>query len=264
MGDTGNCVSAAQAPDLESRREQNTERWDIAADSLDLDKEEAEDLMKWGNHTGVEVIVLAGDGTSMNTTADFQKGTTRWQELRHVLNGLIELLLVVDSDSSFELRFLNKGAATKISTREDLDSAFPAAPRGPCPLVARLQEYLDPQGPLGHERLVIVLTDGTPSDGTFGELARVVRSKPHEDVFVSFIMCTEDNAIVTNYEHHLDRIPGVDVNDDYLSEQKQAVGHGKTLTQNQYLVKCILGPKFEKYDQKDEVDAGCGSKCTIT
>ena len=58
----------------------------------------------------------------------------------------------------------------------------------------------------------------------------------------------------------VDPIRGVDVHDDYLSEKTEVEGRGKKLSLNAYLVKCILGPKFAKWDNMDE-DAGC--KCIV-
>ncbi len=57
---------------------------------------------------------------------------------------------------------------------------------------------------------------------------------------------------------------GVDVHDDYISEKAQCEKHGKKLNQNQYIGKCILGPKFPKYDSMDEKDKVAGCACVLS
>jgi hypothetical protein len=233
----------------------------MVKEKLDLTQEMANDLIDWA---GTEVIVVADDSGSMRQIADRTRGTTRWDELKQKLNDLLELLLVVDGDAHFELRFLNTNGPpgspqrhSDIHRKADLDACWAwAAPGGATPLINILKEYMDPsQKHFETDRLVIVMTDGEPSDGTFESLRDVVVRKP-DKCYASFIMCTEDDDVVNQYERSIDSIKGVDVHDDYWSEKSQAEKHGRKMNLNTYLVKCILGPKLRKYDELDE-DKGC-------
>merc|ERR1719473_172824 len=93
------------------------------------------------------------------------------------------------------------------------------------------------------DRLVLIMTDGEPSDGTFEGFRSIIQSKGKK-VFVSIMMCTEDDDVVEKYEKKVDAIKNVDVHDDYFSEKAQCERRGKKLSLNTYLVKCILGPKL--------------------
>ncbi|KAK7233815.1 hypothetical protein SO694_00100045 [Aureococcus anophagefferens] len=69
-------------------------------------------------------------------------------------------------------------------------------------------------------------------------------------------MCTEDDDVVGAYNRHLDRIPGVDITDDYASEKKEVEAHGRKLSYYKWLAKATLGGKLVKYDKMDESHAG--------
>ena len=73
------------------------------------------------------------------------------------------------------------------------------------------------------------MTDGEPSDVTFDGLRQMVGSKK-PSVFVTFLMCTEDDDVVEAYNRHVDRLPGVDITDDYVSEKREVEAHGKRLS----------------------------------
>jgi len=246
----------APAPSRTMSKMTLAEKRDHVKYKLDLTDELATDLVSWA---GTEVVVIADDSGSMRNVADSARAVSRWDELKRSLFALLDVLLVVDDGGGFELRFLNHGGANDIHRHEDLEAVFTwAEAAGRTPLCARLREYLNPAR-LESDRLVLVMTDGEPSDGSFNELKNIVRGK-HKQVFCSFMMCTDDDSVVEQYEKSVDRIPGVDVHDDFRSEQDQVKKRGKKLTLNTYLVKCVLGAKFAKYDKMDE--AGC--TCTVS
>jgi len=225
------------------------QRVDMVSNKLDLDAELADDLVRWA---GTEVIVIADDSGSMSNIADYQKRLTRWDELKMRLSQLLDILLLVDDDGGFELKFLNKGHAAQIRCREDLDAVWRwATPAGRTPLGEVMGPYLNPRG-LENDRLLMVMTDGLPSDVNFDQLRSMIQRK-NKKVFVSVMMCTDEDDVVEKYNRQVDPIPGVDVLDDYESERAEVEKfRGKKLSVNTYLVKCILGPKFIKYDNLDE------------
>ena len=59
----------------------------------------------------------------------------------------------------------------------------------------------------------------------------------------------------------LDSIPGVDITDDFLSEQQEAAKYGRKLSYFKWLAKAVLGGKMPKYDKLDE---GQKCKCAIS
>jgi len=233
-------------------------------DKFDLDYEIAADLMSL---RGTEIVVIADDSASMRS-ASTMRGVpeikTRWQELQYTLTKLLDILLFVDCDGGFELQFLNSNAApTAIHSADDLNKVWQwAQPRGGTPLVGRARQYTSTKP--GADRILMVMTDGLPSDGSFDTLRGMVRAKS-SNVYVNFMMCTSDDEVVGRYEDSVDAIPGVDVHDDYQSEKEQCEACGNRLSYNAYLAKCVLGAKFAKYDELDERKLGSnGPACACS
>mmetsp|Transcript_30655 Transcript_30655/g.98785 ORF Transcript_30655/g.98785 Transcript_30655/m.98785 type:complete len:260 (+) Transcript_30655:107-886(+) len=217
-------------------------------DELDISEDMVQDLLKVA---GCDIYVVADDSGSMNCVAGGRE--TRWDELRGTLQRLAKMLLVVDHSDGFSLKFLNDATVYTVKVADDVDAAFRGRqPRGATPLLANCAPVLDGTfHPKETDVLLLVFTDGVPSDGTFTDLQQAVQAKrPH--VFVGFMMCTDEDDVVDNYNTWLDKIPGVDVNDDYYSEKKEAEQRGNTLSYYKWLAKAVLGPKLTKYDKLDD------------
>jgi len=232
-----------------------SERVEVVSRQLDLENDLVTDLLSW---VGTEVVIVVDDSGSMSRIADTQRRLTRWEELKERLNQLLEILLLIDDGSGFEIKFLNCGGPFMIKSREDLDAAWQAAATGGgTPLGSVLKGYLNPQNALESDRLLMVMTDGCPSDVSFEQLRKMIRGKSKR-VYVSVMMCTEEDDIVDQYNRQVDPIPGVDVLDDYASEKREVERfRGRKLSLNKYLVKCVLGPRFRKWDDMDEPNCKC-------
>ena len=151
----------------------------------------------------------------------------------------------------------------------------------------------------GHSRetevILLVMTDGEPSDVTFDGLKGIVQQKV-ATVYVTFLMCTEEDdvasgavlprrastgsdlagsrsrldacrqtlrQVVGQYNKYLDRIPGVDITDDYMSEKQEVEALGRKLSYYKWMAKAVLGGKMPKYDHMDEKRAGGGGGCCV-
>jgi len=237
---------------------------------LDLPEQTVRDLL---TVSGTNIVVIADDSSSMSAvscTADVYNPKTRWQELRDTLNNLITMMLVV-GNSGFNLKFLNDDRWYEIHSPSDLTNVFSTKPkpRGMTPLGSNLACVLNgydrgayPEG----ETIVLVLTDGRPSDTNFSNLTNQIKARK-AGTYVSFVMCTEEDDVVNTYERCIDPLPGVDICDDYASEKKQCERVGNKMNMHMYLTKCLLGSKLNKYGHMDShnlnevVARGC---CTVS
>jgi hypothetical protein len=86
---------------------------------------------------------------------------------------------------------------------------------GSTPLVENMLPFL--QGNINgkpcEELLLTVFTDGSPNGG-FNQLASAVRGKS-KNVYCSFVMCTNEDDVVEQYNKVVDPIPGCDITDDF-------------------------------------------------
>ena len=194
--------------------------------------------------SGMNILVFADDSSSMQAvscTADVYKPTTRWMELKAMLEKLVTMMLVIDH-AGFDLKFFNDPTWYNVQTVSSLDDLFASKgqPRGMTPLLSNLSPSLRSRYTRGDfpeaDTLVLCLTDGQPSDTNMLGLARAVADRS-SGVWVSFIMCTEEDAVVNAYEKLIDPLPGVDICDDYASERAQCMKKKNDLSFNMYLAK---------------------------
>ena len=218
---------------------------------LDMPPEYVEDLLRL---VGTDIVVIADDSGSMNSVSDNLAGgpKTRWQELQQTLRLLATMLLVVEHKDGCFLKFLNDAEWYKITSTAQLEEIFAGKPRarGKTPLLGNLAPVIEGFGRDDRDTLLLILTDGEPSDCEFDELSHLIKSKP-DDVFCSFAMCTDEADVVELYNKVVDPIFGCDITDDYAAECREAKRVGNALSPFQWLAKMLL-VKYDKYDALDE------------
>jgi hypothetical protein len=109
--------------------------------------------------------------------------------------------------------------------------------------------------------LVVIATDGEPTsraghvDVKAKEFEQALKNRQDGNrVFVTLLACTDDESCV-GYFKRIDKVKGVDTNDDYYSERAEIIKHkGKTFkfTFGDYVVKCLLGPVDKDMDKMDK------------
>ena len=232
---------------------------------LDVPEQIVRDLL---SVAGADIVVVADDSGSMGAVANYVTRSTRWTELRDTLQKLAHMLLVVDHTDGFHIQFLNDPTWHEIRSGSQVETLFYGRqPKGRTPLATRLRPLLSGAWhPKGHgaetDLILLIMTDGEPSDCSFSELRQLVGQKSPK-VFCTFMMCTEEDDVVEQYNKSLDRLPGVDITDDYVSEKKEVEKLGNKLGYYKWMAKAVLGGKMPKYDHMDEKRAGGGGGCCV-
>ena len=232
---------------------------------LDVPEQIVRDLL---SVAGADIVVVADDSGSMGAVANYVTRSTRWTELRYTLQKLAHMLLVVDHTDGFHIQFLNDPTWHEIRSGSQVETLFYGRqPKGRTPLATRLRPLLSGAWhPKGHgaetDLILLIMTDGEPSDCSFSELRQLVGQKSPK-VFCTFMMCTEEDDVVEQYNKSLDRLPGVDITDDYVSEKKEVEKLGNKLGYYKWMAKAVLGGKMPKYDHMDEKRAGGGGGCCV-
>jgi len=107
--------------------------------------------------------------------------------------------------------------------------------------------------------LVIVVTDGVPSDGNKDKLARTIRAKPGF-AHISFAECT-DRPEDMEWLDELDKnIPNFDNTDDYreeLDKVRRLKGATFKFDFNDYVIKILLATFIKSYFNLDQSNSGC-------
>ena len=199
----------------------------------------------------------------MNTPLTNSNHNTRWDELKEVVNIVLEIATIYDSDG-IDINFLNRNNYENIYNLETVKNILEDRPYGLTPLNKSLKMILDKYKDSIKPVLIVIATDGIPTND-FGKqdidsFKNTLIQKNHSKFYVSFLACSDQDQDI-NYLNYLDRkIPNVDTLDDYnseLIEVKNAQGKNFRYTFGDHIVRLLLGPLCPELDSLDEKKGGC-------
>lgn len=188
-----------------------------------------------------EIVLLCDDSGSMKNTiieANTNKQTTRWLELKKLAAVIIEFVTAINP-TGLDIYFFNRPTLRNVTDMMGLQNTFNDLPNGSTPLIGTLRKIFQEKANLPDERqlLVVVITDGEPTDGNHEDLFNVLYYKP-QNVHVSFAECTDNEEDMDYLDRWDGRIPNFDNTDDYREELAR--------------IKANQGPQF-KFDYTDYV-----------
>lgn len=205
-----------------------------------------------------KVVLLCDDSSSMGSKISepgMTKTTTRWAEEKKLAAIIIEFVTAIDP-LGLDIYFLNRNGKMNVQDMTGLQDLFSSDPYGRTPLRRALQKIFKTYSnlPNNQQLLVIVITDGEPSDCTEEELFRVINNKK-SNVHVSFVECTDNEENMEYLDKWDNKIPNFDNTDDYREELrriKQINGQDFKFDYVDYVIKILLATFIKKYFNLDQ------------
>lgn len=210
-----------------------------------------------------EIVLLCDDSDSMTkpiaeegTDAFAPKRSTRWLELKKLAASIIDFVTAINPDG-LDIYFLNRPPITKVTSIAGLQITFGTPPSGKTPLIAAINQIYYDKGtiPANKNLLIVVITDGEPTDGSRDDLRRTLINK-RDNVHISFAECT-DNADDMEYLDQWDgQIRNFDNTDDYreeLARVKNVQGSQFKFDFTDYVIKILLATFVRWYFNLDQV-----------
>jgi len=210
------------------------------------------------------VVLLCDDSDSMNrpiaeegTDPFAPKRSTRWLELKKLASNIIEIVTAVNPDG-LDIHFLNRPNLEHISAVTGLQNAFGVIPVGGTPLVGKISSIINTyQQKISRSQqlLLIVITDGEPTDGTRNDLFNVLVNKK-DNIHISFAECTDQAEDMEYLDAWDGIIKNFDNTDDYreeLSRVKNVQGSQFKFDYMDYVVKILLATFVRWYYNLDQV-----------
>lgn len=219
-----------------------------------------------------EIVCIIDDSGSMNNpiksdTNNFSQPYTRWDELKSKIGIVVDIATCFDPDG-VDIYFLNKRPLYNIKKSEQLLNSpqFRTPPHGGTELAKCLYKVLNDKRHVITERnlLVIIATDGEPTDETGNAnikgFKKAMDSRdPIDKIFVTFMVCTEDDDAIAYLNKWDDTMKNIDVVDDYHTEKKQIIdsqGKNFQFSMGDYIAKLMLGSVNSYCDNLDK-KKGC-------
>lgn len=211
-----------------------------------------------------EIILLCDDSGSMKSPSEYLSIETntvvqlsRWDELKETVNVVVELGVLLD-DSGVDVWFLNKSVPNKnIKTQQQVMELFNCVPNGRTPLTRVLRKIMSEH--TQKPKLILIVTDGEPTDDNGNDdhvnFKKLLETRNAEHNRIGILACTTNEKNMEWLDDIDVNIKNIDVIDDYLSERDQILkvqGKDFTYTHGDHILKMLLGPILEKYDEIDE------------
>ena len=197
----------------------------------------------------------------MNTPVAGTNGT-RWDELRSIVQIIVEIGTVFDSNG-VDVHFLNRQPMLNVTDNRQVMESFSQRPGGLTPLTTTLRRIFQSAAskPGADKRLLVfVATDGEPTDtnGTVDirSLENLMRNERNANTtYVTFLACTDDEENVAYLSQWDKAMMNVDVVDDYKTEREEVrrnKGHNFPFSFGDYVAKALLGAVDPQMDSLDE------------
>lgn len=218
-----------------------------------------------------DIVVVADDSGSMSLPSSSSRTVTdpyaptvsRWQELQRTTELVMEFASVMDSDG-IDLYFLNREGRKNVNNVDMIRECFRAPPSGTTPLGETLQRVFRERGSAEKKCIVFVATDGVPNGGIDWVASILATRPPH--ISVTILACTNERDVLMALQEIDDKVPGVDVVDDYENERRQVLacqGDEFHFSYGDYIVKALLGSVDPYMDTLDEKRKGVGCGCSV-
>jgi hypothetical protein len=197
----------------------------------------------------------------MNTPVEGTTGT-RWDELRSIVQIIIEIGTIFDSNG-VDVHFLNRPPMLNVTDPRQVIESFSQRPGGLTPLTPALRRIFQSAAskPGSDKRLLVfVATDGAPTDAKGNVdvqgLENLMRGERQANTtYVTFLACTDDESSVA-YLSEWDRtMLNVDCVDDYKTERDEVrrnKGFNYPFSFGDYVAKALLGAIDPQVDLLDE------------
>jgi DNA-directed RNA polymerase subunit N (RpoN/RPB10) len=226
------------------------------AHSNEISNEHIENLYKALD--GIEIVVIADDSGSMKEPADelsdpFDITKSRWAELKSKLSVIVDLATVFD-ENGVDIYFLNRPSILNVKSSQYLMATkqFMDQPNYGTPLSERLRQVLQEKKiDVGKRLLILIATDGEPSDGKDQFKKLLMTRDPISQIFVTILACTNEKHVLQWLNGLDNSVPNLDVVDDYQTEKKKVKkqkGSSYPFTLGDYLAKSLLGSINKNYD----------------
>jgi hypothetical protein len=221
---------------------------------------------------GSQVVLLLDDSGSMSTRVRPPPGspssgnpnTTRWSELIGDVAQLLELVTALKPNEGVDVHFMNRPGVTGVTNAQQLNTCFSRGPGGGTPMIGSLRKMFQMYGNPGRRVLLILVTDGEPSDGSYNQLFRTLQSMPSH-MYLSMVECNdneEEMEYLSGWDTKLARFHNQEDYGAELDLVRRAQGRQVKFTRANYIQMIVLSPIYPQYaiDVRGLRNSDC---CTI-
>jgi hypothetical protein len=235
-------------------------RFDDLVARREISPQQADDL--YSSLTTSKVVLLLDDSGSMGTRVADPMSLpysrtgfpTRWSELDMLAHSVIDYVSST-TPSGLDTYFLNRPSLMGVTDHAQIAPAFLTPPRGGTPIIGALRAIFDGYSALaaaGQRVLVVVVTDGEPSDGSVMDLFNLLKYRRHPNIHVSLAEMSEDEETMRFLDGWDTLLPNFDNSDDFQLERRRVLSTGRVrkFTYQDFVVKILLGSLMRSEEEE--------------
>ena len=207
---------------------QYPERFINLIKKLEVDQVMAADL--YTVLSSCEIVLLCDDSGSMTATVAPEPGAppqagpvTRWDQLKRFAATLIDFVTAINPEG-LTITFLNRQGLSRVTGLAGLQPLFADAPYNGTPLGGALTRLFQSGQHLraqGRHQLIIVATDGEPSDCSARQLYSIIAGGINEYVHVSAVEFTDNEETMAYMDGWNASLPTFDNTDDWAVDLRK-------------------------------------------
>ena len=207
---------------------QYPERFIALVKKLEVDQQTAADL--YTVLSSCEIVLLCDDSGSMSSRIPPEWGAppqtapvTRWDQLKRFAATLIDFVTSINPEG-LDITFLNRPGLSRVTALAGLQPLFAELPSNGTPLGGALQRIFQAGRHLraqGRHQLIIVATDGEPSDCTPPQLYSIIAQGINDYVHVSAVEFTDNEETMAYMDGWNSSLATFDNTDDWAVDLRK-------------------------------------------
>lgn len=196
--------------------------------------------------------IIIDDSGSMNTPINNEN--TRWDKLKNILEILLEIIHIYTNDG-VTINFLNRKKCEFINDVNDIQRILNEPPYGLTPLTPKLTSIFKKHELSDCKYLIIVLTDGQPTDdhgsNDLKKFNQLIKERDLNKFHISFLACS-DRETEIKYLDKLKQYTNINTIREYNIEYKYLIskkGKKYKYTFGDHLIKLMVGSICDQKNQ---------------
>ena len=173
---------------------------------------------------------------------------TRWSELAGDANALVTLITAL-KPTGLDVHFMNRPGIQGVTDPLQLSNTFSIPPSGGTPMISSIKNMYRQYTSIKTNVLLIVVTDGEPSDGEYSDLFAVLMNKP-SNFYISLVECNdneEEMDYLTGWDSLIPRFHNQEDYGEELRLVRQVNGPNTKFTRANYIQMIVLSPIYQQY-----------------
>jgi len=201
------------------------------------------------------VVLILDDSGSMRTPVRPPNSNpmtpptgTRWSELQNDTMNIVQLVTAVNPNG-LDIYFMNRPGARGVRDPNQIYPLFANPPSGATPMISSIRKVYHDYADVAGRVLLIVITDGEPSDGDYSDLKRSLLQMP-ANFYVSFVECNdneEEMDYLTGWDLEIPRFHNQEDYGEELNLVRRVMGPNAKFTRANYVQMIVLSPIFPQY-----------------